>query len=100
MRSEPWSGCTSCRKPSAWPRPWSCCPHSAFRVPVPSTPGYIGVYQFAAVSVLVPFGFSRADALAYILFSQVMNYIVVSSWGLIGLWQIHRHKELTRPSND
>lgn len=67
---------------------------------VPSTPGYIGVYQFAAVSVLVPFGFSRADALAYILSSQVMNYLVVSSWGLIGLWQINPHKELTSPSND
>jgi uncharacterized protein (TIRG00374 family) len=57
---------------------------------VPSTPGYVGVYQFIAVSVLVPFGFSRADALAYILIAQVLNYLVVSFWGLIGLWQINR----------
>ena len=57
---------------------------------IPSTPGYIGVYQFVAVSVLVPFGFSRPAALAYILISQVANYLVISFWGLIGLWQVNR----------
>jgi glycosyltransferase 2 family protein len=57
---------------------------------IPSTPGYIGVYQFVAVSVLVPFGFSRPAALVYILISQVVGYIVISFWGLIGLWQINR----------
>jgi len=56
----------------------------------PSTPGYIGVYQFVAVSVLVPFGFSRPAALAYILISQGIGYLVVSFWGLIGLWQVNR----------
>jgi glycosyltransferase 2 family protein len=59
---------------------------------IPSTPGYIGVYQFVAVSVLVPFGFSRPSALAYILISQVVGYLVVSFWGLLGLWQINRSK--------
>ncbi len=59
---------------------------------VPSTPGYVGVYQFVAVSVLVPFGFSRANALAYILLSQILNYIIVSFWGLLGLWQINKSK--------
>ncbi len=57
---------------------------------IPSTPGYVGVYQFVAVLVLVPFGFSRAEALAYILMSQMLNYIVVTFWGLIGLWQVNR----------
>ncbi len=57
---------------------------------VPTTPGYIGVYQFVAVNVLVPFGFSRPAALAYILISQVINYLVISFWGLIGLWQVNR----------
>jgi len=57
---------------------------------IPSTPGYIGVYQFVAVSVLVPFGFSRSAALAYILISQVVNYLVISVWGLVGLWQVNR----------
>ncbi len=53
---------------------------------IPSTPGYIGPYQFAAVAVLVPFGFPQADALAYILILQVVNLCLVSFWGLIGLW--------------
>ena len=57
---------------------------------IPSTPGYVGVYQFVAVTVLVPFGFSRADALAYSLILQVMNYAVVTFWGLLGLWQLNR----------
>ncbi len=55
---------------------------------IPSTPGYIGVYQFVAVTILVPFGFTQSQALAYALISQISNYIVVSFWGLIGLWQI------------
>ena len=62
---------------------------------IPSTPGYVGVYQFVAVTVLVPFGFSRADALAYILISQILNYLVVSFWGLLGLWQINKSKKLS-----
>jgi len=59
---------------------------------IPSTPGYLGVYQFVAVSVLVPFKFSLPDALAYILISQVLNYFVISLWGLIGIWQVNRLK--------
>jgi uncharacterized protein (TIRG00374 family) len=54
---------------------------------IPSTPGYIGVYQFVAVSVLIPFGFSHADSLAYILIIQISGYLLVTLLGLIGLWQ-------------
>jgi uncharacterized protein (TIRG00374 family) len=61
---------------------------------IPSTPGYVGVYQFVAVNVLVPFGFSQADALAYILISQIINYVVVTFWGLIGVWKIRREKPI------
>ena len=57
---------------------------------IPSTPGYIGVYQFVAVIVLIPFAFSRSDALAYILISQILSYLVITFWGLIGLWQINK----------
>jgi glycosyltransferase 2 family protein len=53
---------------------------------IPSTPGYVGVYQFAAVTVLTPFGFSKSDALAYILVAQAFGYVVVTVWGLPGLW--------------
>ncbi len=55
---------------------------------VPSTPGYVGVYQFVAVTVLVPLGFSRSGALAYITVSQGIGYVAFTVWGLLGLWRL------------
>jgi uncharacterized membrane protein YbhN (UPF0104 family) len=52
---------------------------------LPSTPGYVGVYQFVAVSVLTPFGFSQSDAIAHILLYQAMTTVVFLFWGLLGL---------------
>ncbi len=57
---------------------------------IPSTPGYIGVYQFVAVLVLVPFGFTRSDALAYILIIQISGYLIITFWGLIGVSLINK----------
>ena len=57
---------------------------------LPSTPGYVGVYQFVAVIVLVPFGFTQSEALAYILLSQIANYLVVTFWGCLSIWKISR----------
>jgi uncharacterized protein (TIRG00374 family) len=57
---------------------------------IPSTPGYVGVYQFVAVTILAPFGVSQADALAYILISQILGYIVIGFWGLLSLWQFNK----------
>lgn len=48
---------------------------------IPSTPGYVGVYQFVAINVLAPFGISSADALAFILFLQIINLLIVIVWG-------------------
>jgi uncharacterized protein (TIRG00374 family) len=44
----------------------------------PSTPGYVGVFQFVAVSVLAPFDF--------VLLFQAVIYAAITPWGLIGLW--------------
>ncbi len=52
---------------------------------LPSTPGYVGIFQFVAVTVLGPFGFSRADAVAYILVAQALSYVVIGLWGSLGL---------------
>jgi uncharacterized protein (TIRG00374 family) len=49
---------------------------------LPSTPGYVGIYQFVAVTVLGPFGVSRDAALAFILMSQATGYVVVLVLGL------------------
>jgi len=52
---------------------------------LPSTPGYVGIYQFVAVSVLVPFGFSRTDAIAYILLFQALQFANYAFWGMLAL---------------
>ena len=57
---------------------------------LPSTPGYIGIYQFVAVSILTPFGFGRADAIAFILVAQVVMYAVIGFWGSLGLVRYRR----------
>ncbi len=62
---------------------------------LPSTPGYAGIYQFVAVSVLVPFGFSRTDAITYILFAQVNQYLITGTLGVIGFSKYRRLKETT-----
>jgi glycosyltransferase 2 family protein len=61
---------------------------------LPSTPGYVGIYQFVAVTVLAPFGFSRTDAIAYILIVQALSYLVIGGWGGIGLWSYGRRRRL------
>lgn len=64
---------------------------------LPSTPGYVGIYQFVAVSVLAPFGFSRTNAIAYIMVAQALSYLVIGVWGGIGLWR-YRAWRRTHPA--
>jgi hypothetical protein len=56
---------------------------------LPSTPGYVGVYQFVAVMILVPFGFTQSEALATIILSQIANYLIVTFWGCVSIWKIY-----------
>ena len=59
---------------------------------LPSTPGYVGIYQFVAVNILTPFGLSKTQAIAYILLFQALNYAVVLFWGLLGMAQRKAHE--------
>ncbi len=52
---------------------------------LPSTPGYVGIYQIVAISVLVPFGYSKTDAIAYILLFQALQFANYAFWGLLAL---------------
>ncbi len=54
----------------------------------PSTPGYVGIYQFVAVTVLAPFGFSRGESLVLIIALEAVIYAGVIVWGGIGLWRL------------
>jgi uncharacterized protein (TIRG00374 family) len=59
---------------------------------LPSTPGYVGIYQFVAVTVLAPFGYTRADAIAFILVSQALSYVVIGFWGSLGIVRYRRQR--------
>ena len=62
---------------------------------LPSTPGYVGIYQFVAVSVLTPFGVSRDAALAYILVTQALQYVVITLFGVPGLYKFKGWRQAT-----
>ncbi len=55
---------------------------------IPSSPGYIGVYQLVAVTILPLFGLTQAQALALVLTQQILTLLVTLVYGLIGLWQL------------
>jgi uncharacterized protein (TIRG00374 family) len=52
---------------------------------LPSAPGYVGLYQFVAVTVLKPFGICTSAAIAFILVTQAFSYLVVGVFGLLAL---------------
>jgi uncharacterized protein (TIRG00374 family) len=52
---------------------------------LPSTPGYVGIYQFVAVTVLGPLGIAKAPALAFILTLQACGYVTTLVLGLSAL---------------
>jgi uncharacterized protein (TIRG00374 family) len=66
---------------------------------LPSTPGYIGTYQFIAVVVLTPFGFSRTDAIAFIILVQVQMYVVIGCWGAIGFVRHRRARRFAQAAS-
>jgi len=55
---------------------------------IPSTPGYLGVYQIVTVAVMTPFGYRPSDALVYIISWQALSYILITLWGGLGVWQL------------
>jgi uncharacterized protein (TIRG00374 family) len=61
---------------------------------LPSTPGYVGIYQAVAITVLVPFGISKESALAYMLVNQAVGYVVVVALGLPAILQYRGWRRL------
>lgn len=63
----------------------------SFAVAVPSSPGFVGVFQLAGQQALVlPFGpkYDAATALAITLTAHLVYYLPTTLLGLIGLWQL------------
>jgi uncharacterized membrane protein YbhN (UPF0104 family) len=61
---------------------------------LPSTPGYVGIYQFVAVTVLAPFGIAKSNAVAFILVVQAYGYLVTLALGLPCLWILRSKKAI------
>lgn len=67
---------------------------------IPSTPGYVGIYQYVAVSLLPLYGATRSQALTFILAMQAATTVVILVWGFIGLWQLNSGKIInSEPKN-
>jgi glycosyltransferase 2 family protein len=54
---------------------------------IPATPGSLGVFQFVTVSVLTPLGFNTNESLAFILILQIIGYLHITVFGLLGIWK-------------
>lgn len=65
---------------------------------LPSTPGYVGIYQYVAVTVLPIFAVTETDALAFMLIFQALTYLVTIVLGAWGFRQVGRMvKEAAAP---
>jgi hypothetical protein len=53
---------------------------------MPSTPGYVGVFQFVAVTVLKPFGIDQEAAIAWVLLYQAVGYVTQCGFGALGFF--------------
>nr|MBC7244907.1 flippase-like domain-containing protein [Chloroflexota bacterium] len=53
---------------------------------VPSSPGYIGVFEYTTVLSLSLFGVSKEMALGYALVLHALSYLVVAVLGLVAIW--------------
>ena len=76
----------------------------SFAVAIPSSPGFIGIFQLAGQQALVlPFGakYDVATALAITITAHLTYYLLTTALGLLGLWQLgesfgHLGRMLTR----
>jgi uncharacterized protein (TIRG00374 family) len=71
--------------------PWSAVAFTvsmtALSMIVPSSPGYVGVFEQGVILSLGLFAVEREAALAYALLIHALIYVTPNVLGLIGLWQ-------------
>ena len=63
----------------------------AFALTVPSSPGFVGVFQLVGQQALVlPFGakYDAAGALAITLTAHLVYYLLTTTLGVVGLWHL------------
>ena len=60
---------------------------TALGMTIPSSPGYIGVFEFLTRETMVLFGMAPDTALGYALVAHAFNYVVLCLLGLAGMVQ-------------
>lgn len=75
---------------------------SVMSVAIPSSPGFVGTWEFFCVLALSIFGIDRERALSYALLSHVLNFLPTVAFGLYFLIQEYVFKHIlhrTSPSS-
>jgi uncharacterized membrane protein YbhN (UPF0104 family) len=63
----------------------------SFALAVPSSPGFVGIFQLIGQQALVlPFGakYDASSALAITLTAHLIYYVLTTTLGVIGLWRL------------
>ena len=53
---------------------------------LPSTPGYLGVFEYLTTVALLPFGVPKDVAFGFALVWHIVNYVTMSAMGVAALW--------------
>lgn len=72
---------------------------SVMSVAIPSSPGFVGTWEFFCVLALSIFGIDRERALSYALLSHVMNFLPTVAFGLYFVVQQYVFKHILRRRN-
>jgi uncharacterized protein (TIRG00374 family) len=77
-----WTGLFAARLDLPFGAAWTVLAFMGLGVSLPSSPGFVGVLQAAAVLALDLFHVSRADSLSFSLLYHASQYFPVTVWGL------------------
>ena len=58
----------------------------ALGVIVPSSPGFVGVYEYFCITALALFAIDKTRALSYALLMHLFQFTLIVSFGLLSLW--------------
>jgi hypothetical protein len=63
------------------------CSVTALGMTIPSSPGFIGVFEFLGRETMVLFGMKPGPALSYALVAHAIVYVVYTLLGLVSMFQ-------------
>ena len=78
-----WTGLFAARLDLSFGAAWAVLAFMGLGVSLPSSPGFVGVLQAAAVLALDLFQVPRADSLSFSLLYHASQYFPVTVWGLL-----------------